>query len=445
MLDGYEVWLADDCGLQLELVARVEKSREDFWIVGSTGCCYDGAYNLALERHAIPKEAAALQVTPFKGNNSLLSGLQVPLRERTMTSTSATTTSKTSSSTTMTQTATTSSSTTTATSHTTTSSTYHTHSAVLRGCLGLSVSDADITRQPEAEAALIQAIQQVISEAAGPHVSPDHVEEVNLLEGEGCRGRRLARRLRATAVSADYVIIISPSSENDRLGGVEAVGTSVKANLEALTVNQAGSLLQTAMAGQPLLSTVDVSVTAVGSPTLDLTMTPYRFTQAFLATDVLQSKDEAGESEWMNPVSMTLVVLAALACLLALSWRFRHALSVKPPAPPQEPPSSTTVRVTISEKFSDPADVEDLMLSSEMAETRKSSRPPRPSWGNRSRLMTDPDDQKQANEMRLPPPPDQETASPPAWPELGPFDHADLESRDAPQCGSGIAMRGCCV
>jgi len=231
---------------------------------------------------------------------------------------------------------------------------------------------------------------------------------------------------------------------------VEAVGTNAKANLEALTVNEAGSLLQTAMAGQSLLSNVDVSVTAVSDLTLDMTTKPYLFTQAFLATDVSQSNDEAGESGWMNPVSMIMVVLATLFCILALSWRFRHALGAKPPARP-EPPEPTAVRITIQ----DQPDVEDSMLSGEMAmeirkPTRLSTKQSRPSWGNRSRFMTDLDDpepdaksfqqSRVANEMSLPPPPDQTLR-----PELGPFDHADLESREAPQSGSGITMRGCCV
>jgi len=461
MLDGYEVWLADNCGIQLQLIGSVEKANasDD---AKSSACCNDGAYSMSLVRYAVPEAATSFMVTPFQGNSSLLGGLQVPMIERTTTTTTTTitttTTTTASNTTTSTQTVTSStyshtsvtrtSSTSSSTSSTSTTTCCSTLSVVIRGCLGLSVSNTDyVTGNPEASAALKEVVRQVVSDAAGPEVKSEYVKDVLLQKGNcGTGARRLARRLDQDAMSADYVLILEPTAENDILGGTELVGQRARQNLADATLDEVASFMRAALQSHSVLASVDVSVTAVSAVLLDETSKPYLYTFAFTAASESDADKKAQNGGWMLGPSIAVIVLAVLACTLSLSWRFRHALNVKPPQPP-EPES--VVRVVI--KDPEPEQMPRIRFSARETEkprnpSERSSGRRRSSWGDISRHIT-PDGLASPSRLSVTReaarPAGTETAFP--WPHLSRSDHGETESReDQPSLGQAKIMHGCC-
>jgi len=375
MLDGYDVWLADSCGELRMHLGRVDKIQD--WPSSKGACCEATSYSLTFGAVSMPEESMGLMIIPFQGTASLIAGVVIPISERTTTitgsstataTTTTTATATTTSSGTNTSTATTSTkssvtetmtsstyttltrtsvtvtittltptSTTTTVTHTSSSitittlstTTYIPFTAVLRGCLSLTLSDSAAFIR---DAASTEVIKQAISDAAGADVLPSYVKDVIFKEGESCSSRRLeksrladpARRLSA-AVSADYVLVIPSNRETDGLGGAEAIGKRVISRLQAVTPEEVTLLLVESMKNHMSLNGITASVTSVGALKMRVAVNPLVVLGASAEEDD-DDQEQAADEEGNLIVTVActaLIVLAMLSCCMLMAWRQR--------------------------------------------------------------------------------------------------------------------------
>jgi len=298
-VDGYGVWLVDECGEKQILIGNVSKKQEA-WSPQMLECCHPSWYRLSFVDVALPEAMVGLVIVPFKGLVSL-PGTVLPIFPR------VGITSKVSS---------TSGSTATSSSLTFTSSTVTTTpgAATLEGCWSLSVSDAQtFASAPEA----LDVMRTVLARAAGPEVKPEYVMDMEFLPDGSCDAdRRLTQRRLQQALWVDYLIVFPVDL------GIEqavAIAKSSQRALEAVTVEAITSWLQEEVASVPTLEQIDVSVTG---KTVYLTL-----------LDVVS--DESPMSD-LTGLWVALILLAFLPVLIFLLW-WRCGMKQQPVPGPPEP------------------------------------------------------------------------------------------------------------
>jgi len=301
MLDGYDVWLVDACGEQRLRIGQVLKRPAASGQMSS--CCDADAYEFAFETLDLPQDSMSLMITPFQGSDSLPSGVMVPIRES-------------SGSTTLTQTLTTKTTTTftgSTTRSTTTVTSYIPISAVLRGCLGLTVSDPDtFLDDPQAK----QAIKEVVAKASGADVLTEYVQDVVLKPGQSCSARRLSGRRLQTGIRADFVVVVPPTPATESLGGAEAIGRRAKTSLQLTSAQEATAWLEEQLQ-QTSLSTLKVAVTEVGSAQLYTAIDPLIIISGD-SQRLVEEETEAVDTAVMiaSAACVILVVIAVVLCTL---------------------------------------------------------------------------------------------------------------------------------
>ena len=88
LVDGYQVWLVNDCGEQMVLLGTVAKQQDRQL---SATCCDESWYSLYLALLTAPSDAASLAIVPFRGSQLHLPSF-LPIMQRTIATTSTTTT-----------------------------------------------------------------------------------------------------------------------------------------------------------------------------------------------------------------------------------------------------------------------------------------------------------------------------------------------------------------
>ncbi|CAE7670101.1 unnamed protein product, partial [Symbiodinium microadriaticum] len=109
LVDGYQVWLVNDCGEQMVLLGTVAKQQDRQL---SANCCDESWYSFYLGLLTAPSDAASIAIVPFRGSQLYLPSF-LPVTQRTI-----------------------------ATSTTTTTIASNMSEVGLQGCLGISVSDS---------------------------------------------------------------------------------------------------------------------------------------------------------------------------------------------------------------------------------------------------------------------------------------------------------------
>ena len=89
-IDGYQVWLVNDCGELISLLGSVEKKERD-WQPAMLACCDESWYSLYLGLMTAPADAVGLAVVPYK-DSQLYSPSLLPIMHRTVATTTTTTT-----------------------------------------------------------------------------------------------------------------------------------------------------------------------------------------------------------------------------------------------------------------------------------------------------------------------------------------------------------------
>ena len=126
--------------------------------------------------------------------------------------------------------------------------------AQLKGCLDLSLSDAT-----SFVAFGTSAVRKALARAAGDAVLEDYVQDVSIVAGATCGGRRLEQKRRLQeAAKVDYVIQFPESLGKE---GVLQAATQSKAALESISLVEVSSILQEEAQKIPSLSSITVSVT----------------------------------------------------------------------------------------------------------------------------------------------------------------------------------------
>eukprot|EP00435_Cladocopium_sp_Y103_P040757 s533_g11.t1 len=271
LLGGYTVSVIDQCGSELAVLGDVAV-RSGFFRSGGAECCASDWYLLILTLEMVPRAATALAISAWQENLATT----IPIFERT--TTTSTTMTVTSSST---STSTSSNSWTTVSTSTVTAS--EEASAMVEGCMTLSVSDAALFAESlDAK----EAIRKMVSKVAAVH--PLYVQDIRTYAGESCPGaRRLEQRRLQEAMRFDYVIKF-PASLGVELA-VQAAETSLQL-LQSATVQEVSQILVEEVQNVPSISNVVVSVTSISVPTVSVLGTST--TVMLPASDALPTSDD---------------------------------------------------------------------------------------------------------------------------------------------------------
>lgn len=364
MLDGYDVWIVDSCGSRLAHIGRQDKHTD--WAAHQVDCCEASRYSLALDRLRLPEDAVAFMIVPYKNDTFLIGGTTLSITE--LTTTSSTTTSRTRTSThTSTRTETTmthtfsesNSSTTTASTFTltttsvtkttwtvstvTSSTTYRPVSAVLRGCLGLSISNVTDPSIFTKKAAAVRVIKETIAFVCGSGVKPSYIKEVHFKPGLPCNTRRLSNRhvRRATSTSdirADYVMVIPATRDTDQLGGAEAIANAAMLSLQTTPLSDVTEFLSSEIAKRSdTFPGIQVSVSSIGSVTLQVGINPLVIIGYDAAGGGNDEGDDTSGGNIVSQLSISFIVLSCVCCVFAMMWRFREFFNKQVPQLNQQP------------------------------------------------------------------------------------------------------------
>ena len=87
-MDGYQVWLVNDCGEQMVLLGTVAKQQDRQL---SANCCDESWYSFYLGLLTAPSDAASIAIVPFRGSQLYLPSF-LPVTQRTIATSTTTTT-----------------------------------------------------------------------------------------------------------------------------------------------------------------------------------------------------------------------------------------------------------------------------------------------------------------------------------------------------------------
>eukprot|EP00439_Symbiodinium_sp_Y106_P036734 s1595_g4.t1 len=321
VIDGYQVWLLNECGDQLEVLGSVDKKPD--WQPEMLTCCDVSWYAVYLGLTDVSPEAAAFAIVPYRGAQTFGASV-LPILHRTPIPTTTVTTS--------TSTGTHSTSTTRITS------TFTDLSPVrVDGCLSVLMADPS---EFEDHADLVaQAIQAAVSSAAGAVIQPEYVQHVSTTFGQGCLDADARRRLqdllsnRTVSISIIFAVLIPPYVP-DR----QAVAQNVSGTLELLPPEQASQLLNREMQKYEALENVTVTVQAVVMNDVSTTATSTDTTAT--STTATSTSARLAEAETaVLPVGVIIACILTTICLLVLifvvlCWRMRRRLAEADIDPP---------------------------------------------------------------------------------------------------------------
>ncbi|CAE7944100.1 unnamed protein product, partial [Symbiodinium sp. KB8] len=319
VIDGYQVWLLNECGDQLELLGSVNKKPD--WQPEMLTCCDASWYALYLGLTDVSPEAAAFAIVPYRGAQTFGASV-LPILHRTPIPTTTVTTSR-------------------STSTTRITSTFTDLSPVrVDGCLSVLMADPS---EFEDHADLVaQAIEAAVSSAAGAVIQPEYVNHVSTTFGQSCLDADARRRLqdvlsnRTVSISIIFAVLIPPYVP-DR----QAVAENISGTLELLPPEQASQLLTREMQKYEALENVTVTVQAVVMNAVSTTATSTDTTATSTsATSTTARLAELAVAEAdVLPVGVIIACILTTICLLVLMfvllyWRMRRRLAEADMDPP---------------------------------------------------------------------------------------------------------------
>lgn len=273
LVDGYQVWLVNDCGEQMVLLGTVAKQQDRQL---SANCCDESWYSFYLGLLTAPSDAASIAIVPFRGSQLYLPSF-LPITQRTI-----------------------------ATSTTTTTIASNMSEVGLQGCLGISVSDSTPFTNPDNLDAVVQVIQGFVSSAAGDGIDADHVSEVQVALGSACIFERrrppwrppgTLRRLQEQ-LSIAFAVLLPPD-----LGGRLALAQAALQRMSELSMEEATTLLTQEMQHFPELANVTVVVQSLEN--------------SIFADDSVIPEPEPVRPTGLDPFIIVAIVLSSL-CILVL-------------------------------------------------------------------------------------------------------------------------------
>ncbi|CAE7814486.1 unnamed protein product, partial [Symbiodinium sp. CCMP2456] len=332
VIDGYQVWLVNECGDQLELLGSVEKQSD--WRPEMLTCCDASWYAVYLGRTDVSRDVAAFAIVPYRGAQTFGASV-LPILHHTPIPTTTVTTS------------------------TRITSTFTDLSPVrVDGCLSVLMADPS---EFEDHADLVaQAIQAAVSSAAGAVIQPEYVQHVSTTFGQSCLDADARRRLqdvlsnRTVSISIIFAVFIPPYVP-DR----QAVAENVSGTLELLPPEQASQLLTREMQKYEALENVTVTVQAVVmnavSTTATSTHTTATSTSATSTSATSTTARLAEAAADVLPVGVIIACILTTLCLLVLIfvllyWRMRRRLAeadIEPPLKRKEPTEEVKKEVEV--------------------------------------------------------------------------------------------------
>ncbi|CAE7591141.1 unnamed protein product [Symbiodinium microadriaticum] len=295
VIDGYQVWLLNECGDQLELLGSVNKKPD--WQPEMLTCCDASWYALYLGLTDVSPEAAAFAIVPYRGAQTFGASV-LPILHRTPIPTTTVTTSR-------------------STSTTRITSTFTDLSPVrVDGCLSVLMADPS---EFEDHADLVaQAIEAAVSSAAGAVIQPEYVNHVSTTFGQSCLDADARRRLqdvlsnRTVSISIIFAVLIPPYVP-DR----QAVAENISGTLELLPPEQASQLLTREMQKYEALA---AHLPSWMPPVRTATSTDTTATSTSATSTTARLAELAVAEADVLPVGVIIACILTTICLLVLMF-----------------------------------------------------------------------------------------------------------------------------